>query len=199
MTPYENFFISQLFACAPVTGHVVECCSGDGGLARCLRENLFVRDVTTNDIDETRTEARAVAEAMANGTTYEVPHFCLDARDRNTYATILRTRGPIDWIVTNPPFSQAIPILQAAMAYGRVAMLLRLSFLEPTQAREEFLMQCPPSRVHVMPRTSFTSDGKTDSVTVMWAVWDWTRGSIGVAPRRETWESAQVARRRARP
>ncbi len=194
MTPYEEFFIDQLMRTVPITGHVVECCSGDGKLAAAIRANMFVREVTTSDIDNSRASAGAVVASLHGQATYEVPHYCLDACHKDTYATITRQRGPIDWVVTNPPFSKAIEVVQAALAYGKVAMLLRLSFLEPTVDREEFLNACPPSKIHVMPRTSFTSDGKTDSVTVMWAVWDWTPGSVTVAPRRDTWDAMHKAR-----
>lgn len=196
MTPYEAFFVDQLMRTTPITGHVVECCSGDGKLAAAIRANMFVRAVTTNDIDGSRAGAAAVAASLAGRDTYEVPHYGLDASRKDTFAIITRERGPIDWVVTNPPFSKAIEIVTAALAYAKVAMLLRLSFLEPTIAREEFLNTCPPSKIHIMPRTSFTSDGKTDSVTVMWAVWDWTSGSVSVSPRRETWDAMHRVRRR---
>lgn len=50
-------------------------------------------------------------------------------------------------------------------------MLLRVSFLEPCNDRAEFLAAHPP-RLFVLPRISFTGDGKTDNVTCAWYVWD---------------------------
>jgi hypothetical protein len=51
-------------------------------------------------------------------------------------------------------------------------MLLRLSFLEPTRERGPWLAANPPDLVIVLPRISFTGDGKTDSVTCAWMIWD---------------------------
>jgi len=67
-----------------------------------------------------------------------------------------------------------------------VAMLLRLSFLEPTakvNPRGPWLAECPPSRLIVLPRCSYTGDGRTDSVTTAWMIW--LRGDArhaGLAP-----------------
>jgi hypothetical protein len=52
-------------------------------------------------------------------------------------------------------------------------MLLRLSYLEPCNNRAEFLSVNPPSLI-VLPRISFTGDGKTDNVTCAWFVWDFS-------------------------
>jgi hypothetical protein len=75
--------------------------------------------------------------------------------------------------ITNPPFSCAFKILTNALwTCPKVAMLLRLSFLEPTRERGPWLAKNPPDLVIVLPRISFTGDGKTDSVTCAWMVWD---------------------------
>jgi hypothetical protein len=80
----------------------------------------------------------------------------------------------VAWIVTNPPFRMADRILTLALQHARVgvAMLLRLSFLEPVAARVHTLTHTPPNRLIVLPRLSFTGDGKTDSVTCAWMVWE---------------------------
>jgi hypothetical protein len=91
-----------------------------------------------------------------------------------------------DWTVTNPPFSLAVKILNNAFRYSNVgvAFLLRLSFLEPTKERERFLVSHPPNKLIVLPRYSFTGDGKTDSVTCAWMIWDKTGENwIRIAPR----------------
>lgn len=79
-----------------------------------------------------------------------------------------------DWIISNPPYSQALAIVQQSYEAAKVgcAFLLRLSFLEPTIARGHWLKDHPPSAMIVMPRISFTGDNKTDSVTVAWLIWD---------------------------
>ncbi len=79
----------------------------------------------------------------------------------------------IDWTITNPPFSLAYEILTTSLSNcPRVAMLLRLSFLEPAKKRADFLSELPPNHLLVMPRVSFTEDGKTDTMTCAWMVWD---------------------------
>lgn len=77
------------------------------------------------------------------------------------------------WVVSNPPFNQAPLIVPLAWAYAEIgiAMLLRLSFLEPVKNRGLWLNQCPPTELIVLPRISFTGDGKTDSVTCAWMIW----------------------------
>jgi hypothetical protein len=79
-----------------------------------------------------------------------------------------------DAVITNPPFSLAFEILQTIFKARRrfVALLLRLSFLEPTYQREDLLAERPPNHLIILPRISFTGDGKTDSVTCAWMVWD---------------------------
>jgi len=75
-----------------------------------------------------------------------------------------------DWTITNPPFIHALPILKYALQYSKqgVIFLTRLSFLEPTYDRSELWKKHIPSLVIVNPRTSFTGDGKSDSVTTCW-------------------------------
>jgi len=90
-------------------------------------------------------------------------------------------------VVTNPPFSEANRIVPAFVRAGhRCAFLLRLSWLEPTEdmkrdgklipGRQEFLAEHPPSGLIVLPRYSFTGDGKTDSVTAAWMLWGFEMG-----------------------
>lgn len=75
-------------------------------------------------------------------------------------------------IVTNPPFNEANRIVPAFVRAGhRCAFLLRLSWLEPTGDRQDFLAENPPSGLIVLPRYSFTGDGKTDSATAAWMLW----------------------------
>jgi hypothetical protein len=95
-----------------ITGSVFECCVGDHSIARQFQDCR----ITTNDIDPQR---RAT--------------FHKDASNINEWSSF----GQHDWVVTNPPFNRAIEILGPALQYARtgVVMLLRLSFLEPTEKR----------------------------------------------------------------
>jgi hypothetical protein len=74
--------------------------------------------------------------------------------------------------VSNPPFNLAEAIVPLALEHARigVAMVLRLSWFEPTLDRADFLKQHPPALIN-MPRHDFRGDGKTDSVTSAWFIW----------------------------
>ena len=52
-----------------------------------------------------------------------------------------------------------------------VAFLLRLSFVEPTNERGDWLEKNPPTGRITLPRYSFTGDGRSDSVTAEWMIW----------------------------
>jgi hypothetical protein len=82
---------------------------------------------------------------------------------------------PVDWVITNPPFSKASQIIPLAYnhASAGVAMLLRLSWIEPCADRAKFLHAHPPtSTIIVNPRPAYIPGSKsTDSVTSAWIIW----------------------------
>ncbi|MGD1908193.1 MAG: hypothetical protein ACFB0C_19690 [Leptolyngbyaceae cyanobacterium] len=94
----------------------------------------------------------------------------------------------VNWVITNPPFDQAVAILKLAWAHAMQGciFLLRLSFLEPCADRVDLLrMLSDHLRVVVPcnPRPPFRSDtGGGDQVTVVWLVfdrsWSWQRQGI---------------------
>lgn len=132
---------------------ILEPCCGDGAIVKALQASGFA-DVLANDLDSTR-EAHSHYDARHH--TWWGPH---------------GVSGP-HLVVTNPPFNQAFGILKNLKPQvGAVALLLRLTFLEPTKERGEWLAKNPPQKVIVLPRYSFTGDGKTDSVTCAWMIWD---------------------------
>jgi hypothetical protein len=126
---------------------IAEPCVGTGDLIRGRSDVRW-----TNDVDP-RHDAMFRLDASSPAAWSEFP--------------------PVPWVVTNPPFNVAHQILACALAHASegVAFLLRLSFLEPADSRGEFLARHPPTRLIVLPRISFTGDGKTDSVTCAWMVW----------------------------
>lgn len=138
-----------------IGGTILEPCSGDQSIAR---ELAAVGLVFTNDIDPA---ARAA--------------WHLDAAEPDVYATV---SPGFDWIITNPPYSMptCTRIVAQSIAAARVgvAMMLRISFLEPTayvNPRGPFHEANPPTRMLVMPRHSFTGNGKSDSATTAWMIW----------------------------
>lgn len=82
-------------------------------------------------------------------------------------------------IVCNPPFKLAEPFIRKAllMAHRKVAMLLRLAFLEG-QRRAELFVSTPLARVHVFSwRISMPPGGQNikatgGSVAFAWFVWE---------------------------
>lgn len=137
------------------TGVAFEPCAGPGAIVRVL-EDAGMR-VYTNDIDR--------------------QHDCdgyLDAGQDAPYSIIDSEVHP-DWIITNPPFSDAYRILKRAMewapATGGVAFFLRISFLEPTQEHVGWLRANRPDYVLNLPRFSWDGDGNTDFNHCAWMVW----------------------------
>lgn len=133
------------------SGIILECCSGTGAITQPLRDKgLFV---LTNDLD----------------ISYD-SDWHADATDDRLWEHYAKN---LDWVISNPPYSVAFPIVRHAVEAARVgvAMLLRLSFLEPTYERGEWLSLHPP-RIIAIPRISFTEDGKTDSVATAWFLWE---------------------------
>lgn len=154
--PWDAYFtpesaVQTLLAHVPIDGNALECCSGDGSIARPLSERC---QVFTNDLNP----------AMPSEHHYDATDldFWWDQND-----------PAFDWVVSNPPFNVASQIVPLAHRHAKVgiAMLLRLSWLEPCADRVDFLSQYPPTTLIVLPRISFTGNGKTDSVTCAWMVW----------------------------
>lgn len=169
---------------------LIDPCCGDGAFQRSFSDCRWV----TCDIDPTMN-----------------PKYVRDMSQQVSWA-VLRQRDHVGapcgviWshsVVMNPPFKYAMPFVQYAIqaygrtitydeghkkvtVYGSVAALLRLSFLEPTRERGPWLTKNPPDLVIVLPRISFTGDGKTDSVTCAWMIWDKTIENKGVVVSHRT-------------
>jgi hypothetical protein len=150
--PTCQLFTAELLARIPeIGGSILEPCSGEHDMTAVLIEHDKLTQIMTNDVDPEKTA-----------------DLHLDAKDPALYAG-----QSFDWVITNPPFSSAFEILQQAHAHAKkgVAFLCRLSFIEPTLERGPWFIQNPPNLQIVLPRYSFTQDGKTDSVTCAWFIW----------------------------
>jgi hypothetical protein len=157
---YETpaYMTRALLAHVPeIRGTILEPCAGDLSIARILSAEGGLK-VFTNDIDPNRP-----ADHHAN------------AADPD-FATLMAPF--VDWVVSNPPYEMPLctHIVQNMIRTARVgvAMMLRLSFKEPTSKvnpRGPFLELHPITRELVMPRHSFTGNGKSDSVTTAWMIW----------------------------
>lgn len=171
--PTESSLARQLTGVLAAGGYFrtmhecLEPCAGAGRLAGPLTSVFDY--VYTNDINKNYD-----TDWHFDATVYrpDIP---------NVWSICRRT----NWVISNPPFSEALPIVSNALAFAKVgvAMLLRLSFLEPTQKstsrakypRKDF-WEVEHDRLRFVvpigsPRPSFT-DGGTDSVTTAWFIWD---------------------------
>jgi hypothetical protein len=150
-----------------LTGPVLDPCVGEGAIPAAFAARKWVPWIT-NDLD-----ARVRADLHRDATR----------------ADFWDDLEPVDWVITNPPYHQADVIVEHAIEHARcgVAMLLRLSFLEPTR-RRAWIVDNPPDRLIVLPRISYTTDGKTDTVTSAWMIWSpdyLSRAGIRIVSREE--------------
>lgn len=144
----------------PISGLVLECCSGDQSIAKELRAAGLT--VITNDVDRGR---------KAN--------FHFDAAEPALYAAVYVQHKTLpDWVITNPPYKMPIctTIVENALNHvlRGVAMMVRISFREPTahiNPRGPFLEANPISRALTLPRYSFTGNKKSDTATTEWLIW----------------------------
>lgn len=134
-----------------------EPAAGDGAIVTPLRARGY--RVVTNDL-VTRPPFRLDSEGG-------------DARLEHVWRAAQFTFGPLDVSVSNLPFDVAFPIVQRALEFSEqgIAMLLRISFVEPTDDRGPWLALHPPARVIVLPRYSFRGVG-SDMATCAWFVWN---------------------------
>lgn len=158
---------SLLLRVRDISGVVCEPCAGDGMMAATLAQHTGVRMVVTNDIDPCQPS-----------------QFHGDAGD--PCAPVWKCKA--NWVITNPPFSEAHRILPVAFSHALVgvAFLLRLSYLEPAKNRAEWFNRYGDCMTNLIvfgqPRPSFTGNGQTDSVTTAWMVWrkDFSWARLGV-------------------
>lgn len=162
-------FVALAHRGTPIVGTVFEPCVGDGAIiqAAALRPKEFGVENCwlTNDLDP-----RWPADFHLDATRGELWNEAANER----------TRGPIDWTVTNPPFSAAVEIVNKAVGSSRVgvAMHLRASIHEvlKTGVRRTWLAELPPTGILWLPRFAYqrsktTSKWTTDSVCACWCIW----------------------------
>lgn len=167
---YETnaFAVHALRKRVTISGTVIEHCNGLGAISRCFEDCVVI----TNDIDPEK-------PATYHGKAQD---FCLG---EYTPPWQWHERQIMPWVITNPPFSDAFDIVRKSVEAGCPSCyLLRLSWVEPTRSPEEkggrgfWLKAHPPEAMIVLPRYSFTGDGKTDSVTCARFCWNLPPGTL---------------------
>lgn len=138
---------------APV---LLEPCVGEGHIIRAVNEWVPDARWSTNDLDP-RHEADSHMDA---------------GRDAFWGRPGLAKSRP-GWVISNPPFSDAVRIIPRAYEAAKVgiAMLLRVTWLEPCEDRKVWLASHPPTWQLVMERYSYRQNGSQDSATAAWFVW----------------------------
>lgn len=80
--------------------------------------------------------------------------------------------NPVDFIITNPPFSLAQEFIEKALTEAKVVvMLLRINFLGSFKRKGFWKKNKPTSLLVLSPRPSFTGQG-TDGCEYAFFVWD---------------------------
>lgn len=148
-------------------GYWLEPCAGDGAIIRACNQVLAERSEKVEwTAVELRTEAHSSLELLA------------DAPIMDDFLTAGLDSYDSEWdvCITNPPYSLALPFIQAALPLAdHVAMLVRLNFLASARRSGFFRTDMPD--VYVLPnRPSFTENGRTDATEYCWAVWTPERG-----------------------
>lgn len=174
MNPFEFYETPETFTRAlirtlldrgfPIAGRLCEPCVGSGAIVRAFASlpvapSWPITGWHLNDLDP---RWAAIADTTA------------DATDPAWWATL----GPIEWIVTNPPYSQARTIADLAIRAARVgvAMHVRLSALETLKGDPGWWAAHEPTGLILLPRFAYqrsrrSGEWQTDSVTSAWVVW----------------------------
>jgi hypothetical protein len=144
----------------PPDATFIEPCNGRGNISSAIEEKYDTLSMYRNDIDTT-------IEGLDG---YE------DASDPKSSLWINGNRQyKYDISITNPPYNKANDIVPLVYKHCTLtAVLMRLSWLEPTKDRQEFLQLAQPHLALIgilNPRPRYGSSG-TDNVTSSWLVWD---------------------------
>lgn len=200
----EEPLTERLLSCVPqIQGTVLECCAGQGAMANVLSRSTRIDKVYCMDIN-LEVLVSGEKNLLSQGWPLDNMH-CADATIPETWDNLFKpgrtwidganpdsedpefTRP--DWVITNPPFTSAPQILPLALehCFVGVAFLMRLSYLEPAGNRGDWLQTYSDQMRHLIvfgqPRPSFTGNGRHDSCTVAWMVWqkNWSWNALGVA------------------
>lgn len=94
-------------------------------------------------------------------------------------ADFLKAKEPAANIITNPPYNLAESFVHKALelATGKVALLLRLAFLESATRQRTIFSKTPPARVWVFSeRITFYPNGRqtagSGTTAYAWFIWD---------------------------
>lgn len=167
--------IAEYLPLANMEGSVIlEPCKGSGIIEKALKHILHDDCVViTNDIDLDVIPC----DFHHDATSYKLWKSEISKLNSN----VLRQYNlykDIDWVITNPPFNKAFPIIQDSYRYAKKGMVffLRSTWYEPCDNRAEWLHEHPYTRRISLPRFCFRKDGKgrwaTDATNIDAYVWE---------------------------
>ncbi|HLP91433.1 MAG TPA: hypothetical protein VK184_22975 [Nostocaceae cyanobacterium] len=151
-----HWFVTHLPNYININGVIGEPCRGAGNLSSLLSCFQGCKSLWTNDINPDIDS-----------------HFHYDAADPESWKKFPST----DWIVTNPPFSEAFPILLNAYEKAKVGVIffLRLSFIDSIEERAEWLFHHKRYVDLIYPRFKFrkgkNGNWQTDFITMGAFIW----------------------------
>lgn len=152
--PTPNFATEQLLEREQFEGVIWECACGDGAISKVLKKRGY-KVFSTDLVD------RGYGEVRNLDFTAKLPN--------NFVAT---------HIITNPPYKHAKIFIEQALkvSTGKVAMLLRLAFLESAN-RYELFQTTPLRTVYVFSKRltmSAKGEGKSKGgmIPFAWFVWE---------------------------
>jgi hypothetical protein len=149
---------------APITGRCFEPCVGSGAIVQASHAR-WVHKVDTGE----RTWRTCDLD----------PRWPANCTGDATATTAWLDEEP-DWVQSNPPFTQALGIIEQSIKHARVgvAMLLRASIHEvlKTGLRRTWMRQHLPTGILWLPRFAYqrsrtTGKWATDNVCACWVVW----------------------------
>lgn len=164
---------------ARIHGAVWEPCCGADMIGRVLRAQTGINAYLGTDVDP---EARSGFWERA----------AIDGIERWREAK----KAPLDflqweslpsgitWIISNPPYTiaysahangkaTALDFVDKALSFGvGIAMLLRLTWLEPCKERIDFFRNTPPTDVLILRRVNFLNSDVKNMCTSAWVIWD---------------------------
>jgi hypothetical protein len=93
--------------------------------------------------------------------------------------TITKQIGGVDWMMTSPPYDNAMPILQTARSCCRVGVAFKMSnaLLEPTRSRDDnrWLQDNPPNKIIFLTRQTYKKPKRAGThcmrIGEFWGVW----------------------------
>lgn len=117
-------------------------------------------------------EASAIYQHFPKGSEY------CEIQEGKDYLESSWDKNP-DIIITNPPFSLAVPFLIKSMKESDVQIyLLKLAFLE-SKGRHEFNKENPPDHLIIMSKRPSFVGGGTDKAPYGWFIYD-RKGILGL-------------------